>query len=128
VNLRSPLFADMFAEPRTRGFEGDFSATYAERVVQATDNAIYQVLPQAVAFPRSTEDLVRIARLTCDPRFAEMTLAARQGTIVVRSAGHARRRARSAAQCLLFVLVIPKPPVRNREEFRTPGGVRNSSR
>jgi FAD/FMN-containing dehydrogenase len=65
--ITSPLFADLFAELRTRGFEGDLSATYAERVVQA------------IAFPRSTEDLVRIARLTCDPRFADMTLAARGG-------------------------------------------------
>ena len=33
-----PLFVDMFAELRARDFEGDLSATSAERVVQATDN------------------------------------------------------------------------------------------
>jgi FAD/FMN-containing dehydrogenase len=75
----SPLFVDMFAELRARGFEGDLSATSSERIVQATDNSIYQVLPQAIAFPRTTEDLVRIARLTSDPRFAGMARAARGG-------------------------------------------------
>ncbi len=74
-----PLFVDMFAELRARGFEGDLPATSAERVVQATDNSIYQMVPQAIAFPRTTEDLARIARLTCDPRFASVTFAARGG-------------------------------------------------
>ena len=36
-------------------------------------------MPQAIAFPRTTEDLARIARLTSDPRFADMTLATRGG-------------------------------------------------
>ncbi len=47
--------------------------------MQATDNTIYQVLPQPIAVLRTIEDLARIARLPCDPRFADVTFAARGG-------------------------------------------------
>ena len=38
MQTTSPLFVDMFAELRARGFEGDLSVTSAECIVQATDN------------------------------------------------------------------------------------------
>ncbi len=74
-----PLYAQFLTELRARGFEGDLSPAYGERTVLATDNSIYQIWPQAIAFPRSTEDLVRIARLTGDPRFDRVKLAPRGG-------------------------------------------------
>ena len=63
----SPLFIDMFAELRARGFEGDLSATSAERIVQATDNSIHQMLhrrtsepaPMAGNFCRTWRDVAR---------------------------------------------------------------------
>src|SRR5215218_6334988 len=75
----APLYAAFFAELRARGFQGDLSATYADRTVLATDNSIYQLWPQAIAFPRNTDDLVRIARSAQDPRFADVKLAPRGG-------------------------------------------------
>src|SRR4051794_18430311 len=75
----APLYAGYLAELRARGFEGDLSAAFADRAVLATDNSIYHVMPQAIAFPRSTDDLVRIARLLDDPRFHDLTLAPRGG-------------------------------------------------
>jgi FAD/FMN-containing dehydrogenase/Fe-S oxidoreductase len=74
-----PLYAAFLAELRARGFEGDLSSTYSDRTVLATDNSIYQLTPQAIAFPRSTDDLVRIARAAHDPRFADVKLAPRGG-------------------------------------------------
>src|SRR4051812_6084550 len=74
-----PLYAAFLAELRARGFEGDLSSTYSDRAVLATDNSIYQLTPQAIAFPRSTDDLVRIARAAHDSRFADMKLAPRGG-------------------------------------------------
>ena len=73
------LHHDVLAELRLRGFEGDLALDYADRVVSATDNSIYQLLPQAVAFPRTTEDLVRIARVAADPRFRGLAFAPRGG-------------------------------------------------
>src|SRR5215210_2395537 len=75
----SPPYAAFLAELRTRGFAGDLSLTHADRTVLATDNSIYQLTPQAIAFPRDTDDLVRIARAAQDPRFAEVKLAPRGG-------------------------------------------------
>jgi len=75
----APLYADFLAELRARGFEGDLSAGFADRTVLATDNSIYAVPPQAIAYPRGTDDLVRLARLTDDLRFHALTLAPRGG-------------------------------------------------
>src|SRR3954471_8870807 len=74
-----PLYVAFLAELRARGFEGDLSSTYSDRTVLATDNSIYQLTPQAIAFPRSTDDLVRIAHAAQDPQFADVTLAPRGG-------------------------------------------------
>ncbi|WP_342162569.1 FAD-binding and (Fe-S)-binding domain-containing protein [Methylobacterium sp. SD21] len=74
-----PLYEAACAELLARGFEGDLSLTPADRTVFATDNSIYQVEPGAVAFPRSRDDLVRIARLLDDPRFTEIVIRPRGG-------------------------------------------------
>lgn len=63
---------------KASGFEGDIAPDYASRTVAATDNSIYQRLPQAVLYPRHAEDLERIAKLagevpnatSCWPRAA----------------------------------------------------------
>ncbi|OYD83800.1 D-2-hydroxyglutarate dehydrogenase YdiJ [Azospirillum brasilense] len=75
----APLYLEFLTELRARGFEGDLSSDHAERTVLATDNSIYQVAPQVAAFPRSTEDLVRIARVAAEPRFADVRIAPRGG-------------------------------------------------
>ena len=74
-----PLYEAACAELMARGFEGDLSSAPADRTVFSTDNSIYQVEPGAVAFPRTRDDLVRIARLLDDPRFTEIVLRPRGG-------------------------------------------------
>ncbi len=44
-------------------FTGDIEYSYGSRLAVATDNSVYQKLPQAVVFPRSTDDLQCLARL-----------------------------------------------------------------
>lgn len=75
----APLYREFLSELRLRGFEGDLTPDHAGRTVLATDNSIYQVMPQAAAFPRTTEDLVRIARVMAEPRFAALRIAPRGG-------------------------------------------------
>ncbi|SFU92497.1 FAD/FMN-containing dehydrogenase [Methylobacterium sp. 174MFSha1.1] len=75
----APLHAAFCAELRARGFAGDLSLSGADRTVLATDNSIYQLTPQAVAFPRDRDDLVRIAKLLSEDRFAGMRIAPRGG-------------------------------------------------
>lgn len=64
---------------RDSGFSGDLNPDYANRTVLATDNSIYQVLPQGVLYPRDTADLVRIARLSQQPEFQSIVLSPRGG-------------------------------------------------
>ncbi|MDN0083357.1 FAD-binding and (Fe-S)-binding domain-containing protein [Crenobacter sp. SG2305] len=73
------LYHDFAAELRLRGFEGELSASYADRTVLSTDNSIYQVWPQLIAFPKHADDLVRIAKLSGEPRFQSLKLAPRGG-------------------------------------------------
>ncbi|TXM99804.1 FAD-binding oxidoreductase [Methylobacterium sp. WL64] len=74
-----PLYEAVVAELRLRGFAGDLTVSAADRTVFSTDNSIYQVEPGAVAFPRSRDDLVRIAKLLDDPRFTEIVIRPRGG-------------------------------------------------
>ncbi|MED5460590.1 MAG: FAD-binding oxidoreductase, partial [Pseudomonadota bacterium] len=41
---------------RACGFEGEIAPDDANRTVLATDNSIYQRLPQAAVFPKHAED------------------------------------------------------------------------
>lgn len=74
-----PLYGAFLAELQARGFAGDLTTSAGDRTVLATDNSIYQVMPAAAAFPRDRDDVVRIAKLLCDPRFAGVTVAPRGG-------------------------------------------------
>lgn len=79
LNPVQTLYLDFIDTLKHQGFEGDLNPDYANRVVLATDNSIYQVLPQGVLYPKNTEDLVRIARLADQPRFHKVVLSARGG-------------------------------------------------
>ena len=75
----APLHNELTAELRLRGFQGDLAPSFGDRIVSATDNSIYQVLPQLVVFPRNVDDLVRLARVATEPRFEEIVFAPRGG-------------------------------------------------
>jgi len=64
---------------KTRGFEGEIAPDYANRTVLATDNSIYQRLPQAAVFPRHAEDLERLARLAGEVPHRDIVLTPRGG-------------------------------------------------
>ncbi len=62
-----------------QGFTGDSATSYADRLIMSTDNSIYQLLPDAVLFPRSTADVALIARLAGEERFASLVFTPRGG-------------------------------------------------
>ncbi|MGB8711872.1 MAG: FAD-binding protein, partial [Onishia taeanensis] len=64
---------------RADGFNGEIAPDYANRTVLATDNSIYQRLPQAVLYPRNAEDLERIARLAGQETHRQVVLTPRGG-------------------------------------------------
>ncbi|WP_054180812.1 FAD-binding and (Fe-S)-binding domain-containing protein [Trabulsiella odontotermitis] len=62
-----------------QGFTGDTATGYADRLTMSTDNSIYQLLPDAVVFPRSTADVALLARLAAEERFTSLTFTPRGG-------------------------------------------------
>jgi FAD/FMN-containing dehydrogenase/Fe-S oxidoreductase len=72
-------YPDFLDALRASGFRGQLSADYATRTVLATDNSIYQRLPQAAVFPLDADDVARIATLMAEPRFQQIKLTPRGG-------------------------------------------------
>ncbi len=64
---------------RASGFRGQFSTDYGTRTVLATDNSIYQRLPQAAVFPLDADDVAKVAALMAEPRFRQVKLTPRGG-------------------------------------------------
>ncbi|MBY5928280.1 FAD-binding oxidoreductase [Halomonas sp. DP8Y7-3] len=64
---------------KNEGFEGEMAPDYASRTVLATDNSLYQRLPQAAVFPRHADDLVLLGRLAGRDEFRQVTLTPRGG-------------------------------------------------
>jgi FAD/FMN-containing dehydrogenase/Fe-S oxidoreductase len=60
-------------------FKGDICPDYANRTVLATDNSIYQILPQGVVYPRDTNDLITLCRLAGKAEYRDIVLSARGG-------------------------------------------------
>lgn len=61
------------------GFTGELALDSAERLIQSTDNSIYQVVPQGVAYPRSTADVSAIMKLMDEERYSTLRVAPRGG-------------------------------------------------
>ncbi|HCR4033020.1 D-2-hydroxyglutarate dehydrogenase YdiJ [Morganella morganii] len=61
------------------GFTGDTTTRYGDRLTLATDNSIYQLLPQAIVFPRSTADVILVMRLAAQDVYRSVTFTPRGG-------------------------------------------------
>ena len=60
-------------------FSGEIRADFASRLLSSTDNSIYQILPQAVIFPKTTADVGEIFQLANQPGFQQLTFSPRGG-------------------------------------------------
>ncbi|MBE8595804.1 D-2-hydroxyglutarate dehydrogenase YdiJ [Xenorhabdus sp. BG5] len=75
----SELAQNYLTALKEAGFTGDTASSYADRLTMATDNSIYQLLPQAVVFPRSSADVVLLTRIAEEERFKALTFTPRGG-------------------------------------------------
>lgn len=73
------LYKNYIAVLRSTEFSGEIRTDYAVRLTLATDNSIYQVIPQAVLFPRHTHDISIILTLSQQPQFLSIQFAPRGG-------------------------------------------------
>ena len=75
----TPLYHTFLEAVVAAGFAGDVESSYSSRLAVATDNSVYQWLPQAVLFPRSSADVLLLTNLAREPKFREIRFTARGG-------------------------------------------------
>ncbi|MBU2897741.1 D-2-hydroxyglutarate dehydrogenase YdiJ [Vibrio hepatarius] len=64
---------------KNSGFEGDIESQYSSRLAVATDNSVYQQLPQSVVHPKSTQDVILIGKISSQGRYERITFSPRGG-------------------------------------------------
>lgn len=79
VETTEAIYLEFIEALQQAGFAGDLNPDYANRIVLSTDNSIYQMLPQGVLYPKNSNDLVLIATLADEARFADIKMSARGG-------------------------------------------------
>ncbi len=74
-----PQYRDYLGALKGAGFQGEVETRYGHRLSLATDNSVYQMLPQGVLFPRDASDIQLALRLAQNPEFRALTFSARGG-------------------------------------------------
>lgn len=62
-----------------KGFKGDIQTDYATRLVNATDNSVYQIIPQAVVAPKGGADVEVLTSLLGTEQHRKVTVSPRGG-------------------------------------------------
>ena len=74
------IVQSFLAKLRQSSFAGDIQHDYGTRLITSTDNSIYQVLPQAVVFPKNLADIQALLQLTAQHKFCQcIKITARGG-------------------------------------------------
>ncbi len=74
-----PTVSRWLEQLRGSHFSGDIDARFAARIAVASDNSVYEVLPQAVVFPKSRSDVESIMRTLDTPDAHDIHIAPRGG-------------------------------------------------
>jgi (R)-2-hydroxyglutarate dehydrogenase len=73
------LYREFLERLAADGFSGEIRTDYATRLVTATDNSVYQLLPVAVVFPKHEADVALTLRLAHSETFRDIKLSPRGG-------------------------------------------------
>ncbi|MFM2589770.1 FAD-linked oxidase C-terminal domain-containing protein [Vibrio sp. TBV020] len=74
-----PIVLTFLKELEAAGFTGDIESQFSSRLAVATDNSVYQQLPQAVVHPKSTQDVTLIGKLSKESKYERVTFSPRGG-------------------------------------------------
>ncbi|WP_414932170.1 FAD-binding and (Fe-S)-binding domain-containing protein [Vibrio europaeus] len=74
-----PIVLTFLEELKTAGFSGDIESQFSSRFAVATDNSVYQQLPQAVVHPKTTEDVSLIGKLSTQSQYERIKFSPRGG-------------------------------------------------
>ncbi|QDP01255.1 FAD-binding and (Fe-S)-binding domain-containing protein [Thalassotalea sp. PS06] len=78
-DLVSPLYQKYLQTLKSSGYRGDISCQYSARLAVATDNSVYQQIPQAVLHPKTVDDIAILTSLAGLEKFHEIQFSARGG-------------------------------------------------
>jgi len=74
-----PIYLEYLDALEQSEFEGEIDKRYSARLIQATDNSVYQFLPQAVIYPLHQQDVELVLSLAAQPQYKAVTFSARGG-------------------------------------------------
>lgn len=77
--LEADIYESYLSNLERMGFSGRICRDWSTRIVHATDASIYQIIPEAVLFPRHAEDVSLLIQLASRLRYQEITFSARGG-------------------------------------------------
>jgi FAD/FMN-containing dehydrogenase/Fe-S oxidoreductase len=64
---------------KTSDFSGDINTNYGNRILYATDNSVYQIIPDAIIFPKDEADVKTLFTLANTNEFSGITFTSRGG-------------------------------------------------
>lgn len=73
------LYRSYLSSLSNEGFQGDIETSFSSRLSVATDNSVYQWLPQGVVFPKSYRDVQLINAISSKDEYREIKLVPRGG-------------------------------------------------
>ena len=74
-----PIYAQYLNALKVSGFKGDVESAHASRLLVATDNSVYQRMPQGVIFPKDNEDISIALKLRATPVYERLIITPRGG-------------------------------------------------
>lgn len=78
-DITNELISKYFHAIVNKGFTGESDSSYGTRLVNSTDNSIYQEIPQAVIYPKNEKDVqIALQTASTDP-FLSLTFGPRGG-------------------------------------------------
>jgi len=75
----SDLTNQFIKQLKKTSFSGEIDISFATRIVTSTDNSIYQETPQAVIFPKNSDDIQTACKLSDQDEFTSLTFGPRGG-------------------------------------------------
>ncbi len=75
----APIYQQYLNALKKRNFTGDIACQYSDRLAVATDNSVYQQIPQAVLQPKTVEDIKLITKIAAQASFNDIKFSARGG-------------------------------------------------
>ncbi len=78
-NPAPELIHEFLIALQQQSFEGEITNQRSDRIVHATDNSIYQIVPDAILYPKNENDVQIVTQLLSKPQFHKITVTAKGG-------------------------------------------------